>query len=284
MLKQAFINEFKMSLPRFILYTIIWLIIFLLLGFEPSFFESTRSITLNRIIENETVDKIVQYPIDEFFYKFINKQRFMLIFIQIFLISIIFGSEIPLDSEKGFLSLIKTTGVKMESYVSLKIITTSIVVIIAELIGWIIFLFLEGFLVFYDYPDLMIKFLMLCSLNFVTFFVYQALMILIFISITYYFSYFCNDYKIASIILPIVFIVENGIFSEISKIFPIEKAAENTLSYQGLYGILESVMTWENNFYILDFSIVILVLAYLIVHQIVFTALFFNLAKRKQFY
>lgn len=284
MLKQALINEFKLSLPRFLLYTIIWLLMFFLLGFDANFFDYARNNTLRNIIADETIEIIIQYPIDMFFSQFVSKQLALLLLIQIFLISIFFGSEIPLDSEKGFLSLIKTTGTNMKSFISLKIIATSLVIIIAELIGWITLMLLEGLFVFYDYPDLMIRFFIICSFNFVTFFIFQALMIFIFVSIVYYFSYFCYDYKVASIILPIVAFIEIVFFSIISDKFPIKMAPEEELSFQGIYGILESVMVWENNFYTIDLSIIALILAFLVIHLIVFTAIFFKFAKRRQFY
>ncbi|MFX0030697.1 MAG: hypothetical protein ACFE8B_15900 [Candidatus Hermodarchaeota archaeon] len=199
------------------------------------------------ITEDLLPEEIIQRPIQVFYEIYFSKQTGVLFIAQFLLISLIFSSYFPTNAEKGFLTLMNTTGVNMPLLVIRKALLVGFLMIFTDFLGWAILMITEGFILFASHPSLLLKFWITCFTNLIVLNSVYCLILLIIVSLTFYTSYFLNDFKFAPLIPPIILIIEEMALNTFFKIFPLEEAPDQSISLFGIYYIFLDIIKWKSN-------------------------------------
>ncbi len=282
--KLIIVNELKFSISRIWLYSIIWLIIFFFMTNGPTVFDSMKASVLQDILSQKPSSEILRIPVHGFIEIYLLKQMGLLFFMQFILISFIFSMTLPLDAEKGFLTLINTTGINMPLLIIFKAIIVSILLIFIEFFGWIILLVIGGLTLFQAYPSLLIEFITTSFNNLLILFFYNGILIFIFVSLVYYSSFFLDNFKISALIMPSIVAVQEILLSEFFKLFPLQEAPDRAISLWGVHFIIFDLHTWNvNNIISFDGSVSFCLGIFLAVFYLLITLIFYNLSFKRQY-
>ncbi len=277
-------NELKFLLSRVWLYSIIWLIIFFFMTNGPNVFDSMKASVMNDILLQKPSSEILRIPIHGFIEIYFLRQTGLLFFTQIILISFIFSIILPLDAEKGYLTLIKTTGINMPLLIIFKAILVSTLLLIVELFGWIILLVIGGLILFQVYPSLLVEYISISLTNLLILVFYNGILILIFVSLVYYTSFFLDNFKISTLIMPAIVIVQEFLLYEFFKLFTLQELPHRVISLWGIHFIIFDLYTWNSsNLLSFDISMGVTLGLFLVIFYGLATVLFYCLSFKREY-
>lgn len=252
---------------------------------SPTSFESMRENILIMISENQPQEEIIRIPIRFFFEIYFIKQTGLLFIAQFLLISLIFSTYYPTNAEKGFLTLIKTTGINLPLLVIQKGLLTGILIIFADFLGWIILMITGGIILFSSHPSFLLMFWITCFTNLIVLNSIYCLILLIFVALTFYTSYFLNDFKFAPLIPPVILIIEESVLNTFFAIFPLAEAPDRSISLFGLYFIFFDIIKWNpNNTFSLSSFLLFSSISFLVAFYLSITMLFTYFSCKREFY